>query len=96
MLLSSYIAGFTLPVVLVSPQCVQIRGELAEKEIVLLQKEKELLEKEQTLLVLSEEVCVGRSFSEAPSEIKVNIVVSSVISDVRLLCFSDFVKPAGH
>lgn len=35
---------------------LQIRAELAEKELALLQKEQELLDKEQTLLVLKEEV----------------------------------------
>jgi hypothetical protein len=35
---------------------LQIRAELAEKELALLQKEQELLDKEQTLLVLQEEV----------------------------------------
>lgn len=39
---------------------VQIRAELAEKELILLEKEKELLEKEQTLLVLKEEVSARR------------------------------------
>jgi len=34
----------------------QIRAELAEKELILLQKEQELLDKDQTLLVLKEEV----------------------------------------
>ncbi len=34
----------------------QIRGELAEKELILLGKEKELLAKEQDVLVLQEEV----------------------------------------
>ncbi len=34
----------------------QIRAELAEKELILLQKEQELLDKEQTLMVLKEEV----------------------------------------
>lgn len=38
------------------PACLQIRAELAEKELTLLQKEQELLDKEQTLLVLKEEV----------------------------------------
>lgn len=36
--------------------CVQIRAELAEKELILLEKETELLEKDQTVLVLKEEV----------------------------------------
>ena len=40
---------------------VQIRGELAEKELVLLEKEKELLEKDQTLAVLREEVYENRA-----------------------------------
>lgn len=35
---------------------VQIRAELAEKELILLQKEQELLERDQTLIVLKEEV----------------------------------------
>jgi hypothetical protein len=35
---------------------LQIRAELAEKELILLQKEQELLDKDQTLLVLKEEV----------------------------------------
>lgn len=35
---------------------MQIRSELAEKELILLQKEQELLEKDQTLMVLKEEV----------------------------------------
>ncbi len=35
---------------------VQIRAELAEKQLLLLEKEQELLEKEQTLVVLKEEV----------------------------------------
>jgi hypothetical protein len=34
----------------------QIRGELAEKKLILLEKEKELLAKDQDLLVLKEEV----------------------------------------
>ena len=38
---------------------VQIRGELAEKELILLQKEQELLDKEQDVLVLTEEVGGG-------------------------------------
>jgi hypothetical protein len=37
-----------------TPPPAQIRGELAEKELILLQKEQELLDKEQTLLVLKE------------------------------------------
>lgn len=37
---------------------VQIRVELAEKELILLEKEKELLERDQTLIVLKEEVSV--------------------------------------
>jgi len=35
---------------------LQIRAELADKELILLQKEQELLDKDQTLLVLKEEV----------------------------------------
>ncbi len=35
---------------------LQIRAELAEKELILLEKETELLEKDQTVLVLKEEV----------------------------------------
>ena len=38
---------------------MQIRGELAEKELILLQKEQELLDKEQDVLVLTEEVGGG-------------------------------------
>lgn len=38
----------------------EIRGELAEKELVLLEKEQELLDKEQTLLVLREELEIER------------------------------------
>ncbi len=35
----------------------QVRAELAEKGLVLMEKEKELLQQEQTLTVLREEVC---------------------------------------
>ncbi len=47
-----------LPQLLTSPQppWPQIRSELAEKELILLQKEQELLERDQTLIVLKEEV----------------------------------------
>lgn len=38
----------------------EIRGELAEKELVMLEKEKELLDKEQTLMVLREELEIER------------------------------------
>lgn len=57
-----------LPCCMLLPACLQIRAELAEKELTLLQKEQELLDKEQTLLVLKEEVsssafCVWGSWS---------------------------------
>ena len=38
---------------------LQVRSELAEKELILLSKEQELLEKDQTLLVMREEVRAG-------------------------------------
>ncbi len=38
---------------------LQIRSELAEKGLILLQKEQELLERDQTLVVLKEEVSWG-------------------------------------
>jgi hypothetical protein len=42
--------------VLTVPDPLQIRSELAQKEIILLEKEVELLERDQTLVVLKEEV----------------------------------------
>jgi uncharacterized protein HemX len=51
-------AAVAVAVAAASAACflVQIRAELASKELALLQKEQELLDKEQTLLVLKEEV----------------------------------------